>query len=68
MKIYEPGWISSHAPDSTSNMNVPLPAPVTIGVSMPLRLKSALVALTASAARAMWARRSAIVRMCCARP
>ena len=32
------------------------------------RLKSALVALTASAARAMWARRSAIVRMCWARP
>ena len=35
MKTYEPGWISSHAPDSTSNMKVPLPAPVTIGQSMP---------------------------------
>ena len=25
MKTYEPGWISSQAPDSTSNMNEPLP-------------------------------------------
>jgi len=68
MNAYDPGWISFHAPDSTSNMKVPLPAPVTIGQAMPFRSSSARVMRTASAALPISARRSASERTCCARP
>ena len=50
MKAYEPGWISSQAPASTSSMKVPLPAPVTIGQAMPACLEQPLGVLTCCAA------------------
>src|SRR3990172_9126384 len=50
MKMYEPGWISSQAPDSISSMNVPLPAPVTTGQRMPACSMSSRVVRAATAA------------------
>src|SRR3990170_2769544 len=62
MKMYEPGWISSQAPDSISSMNVPLPAPVTTGQRMPACSMSSRVVRAATAAASIAARRSDIAR------
>ena len=68
MNAYEPHWISSQAPASTSSMKVPLPAPVTIGHAMPASASSRLVCCTCCAAVSITAWRSSMLRMCCARP